>query len=218
MAADGALTQSVATPAGPGRLTWDEAEDTAVVLLLGGGASGQIFTPDLDALAQALPGHGFTVARFEFPWRVAGKKMGPKPPASDPWWNLAVDAVRKRFPGVPLVTGGRSAGARIACRTWNESVLGVIALSFPLHPPGKPDRTRADELRPVAAPVLLVSGARDPFGSIAEFTDELRADHAGARSLVEVVGATHSFPTRTTAALVDAVVGFLGRLADSDSV
>lgn len=202
----------VATPAGEGRLHIAAPGDPRAVLLLGGGHSGQIATPDLDALADALPGRGIGVARFELPWRVAGRTVGPRPPASDPLWQAGVDAVRAAHPGVPLFTGGRSAGARIACRTWTPDVAGVVALSFPLHPPGRPDASRLAELTPVGAPVLLVSGARDPFGSPDELASALRGDHAGARELVVVPGATHSFPRGATPTVVAAVAAFVDRL------
>ncbi|MFV0451507.1 MAG: alpha/beta family hydrolase [Propioniciclava sp.] len=203
--------QSVATDAGPGRLVVAEAPDPTVVVMLGGGASGQVHTADLDALAAALPGRGITVARYELPWRVAGKKMGPRPPASDPWWDAGLAAVRTAYPGIPVITGGRSAGARIACRTWTPEVPAVVALSFPLHPPGHPEKSRAAELRRVGGPVLMVSGARDPFGSAPEWREECRQAHAGPREFVEIPGATHSFPSQTTASVVEAAALFLQR-------
>lgn len=200
----------VATPDGPGRLHVAEASTVRGVLLLGGGASGQIGTVDLDALAAALPARGWVVARFELPFRVAGAKIGPRPPRSDPAWLAGVGAVRAAWPGVPLVTGGRSAGARIACRTWTPSLAGVVALSFPLHPPGKPELSRAAEASGVGVPVRFVSGARDPFGSPDELAAALvEAPAAGPRTLAIVPGATHSFPARVAGQVVQHVVGFL---------
>ena len=203
----------VATDTGPARLHIAAPDDVRGVLLLGGGASGQIETVDLNAIAAALPAHGWAVARYELPFRVAGRKMGPRPPASDPAWLRGVATVRERWPAVPLVTGGRSAGARIACRTWTSDVAAVVALSFPLHPPGKPDASRIAELTPVAAPVLLVSGARDPFGTPEELRAALAASHAGSRRLVVVPGASHAFPRAAAPALVEAVATFAGSVA-----
>ncbi|MDO5534697.1 MAG: hydrolase [Propionibacteriaceae bacterium] len=202
----------VATADGPGRLhvALPEGEATGVVLL-GGGHSGQVRTVDLDALAAALPAHGWLVARYELPWRVAGRKVGPRPPASDPAWLAGVAHARATWPGVPLVSGGRSAGARIACRTWTHDLAGILALSFPLHPPGKPEASRVGELAPVGVPVLALSGARDPFGSPDELEVAIADGQAGPRELVVVPGATHSFPSRTAETLVAAVVGWLGR-------
>lgn len=203
----------VPTDAGPGRLHVVAGAEVRVLLVLGGGHSGQVATVDLDAVAAALPARGVAVARFELPWRVAGKKVGPRPPASDPLWTAGVDAARALHPGVPLLTGGRSAGARIACRTWTSDVAAVVALSFPLHPPGKPDASRIAELTPVAAPVLLVSGARDPFGTPEELRAALAASQAGSRRLVVVPGATHAFPRAAAPALVEAVATFAGSVA-----
>lgn len=202
----------VATAAGPGRLHLSVPDDVRGVVVLGGGASGQVFTTDLDALAAGLPEHGWVVARYELPWRVAGRRIGPRPPASDAPWQLGVAAVRALWPDVPLVTGGRSAGARIACRTWSQGLAGVVALSFPLHPPGKPEASRLAELTPVGVPVLLVSGARDPFGSPTELTAAAAAENAGPRELVLVPGATHSFPAKAAPAVLTAVADFLDRL------
>lgn len=202
-------TREVATPDGPGRLHLALPDTVRGVLLLGGGHSGQVETVDLDAVAGALPEVGWVVARHELPWRVAGRTVGPRPPASDPAWLAGVDAVRAAWPGVPVVTGGRSAGARIACRTWDASLAGIVALSFPLHPPGKPQQSRLGELAPVGVPVLLVSGARDPFGSPAEFEAALAEPHAGPRELVVVERATHSFPRPTAPEVVGAVLTFV---------
>ena len=199
----------LATPDGPGRLHVDAPAEPRGVLLLGGGHSGQVRTVDLDALAAALPGLGWAVVRYELPWRVAGRKVGPRPPASDPAWSAGVDAVRAAWPGLPLVTGGRSAGARIACRTWDADLAGVLALSFPLHPPGRPEASRLGELTPVGVPVLLISGARDPFGSPAEVADALATPQGGPRELVVVPGATHSFPKPTAQVLTGAVADWL---------
>ena len=108
-----------------------------------------------------------------------------------------------------MVTGGRSAGARIACRTWAPWGAGIVALSFPLHAPGRPTPTRLAELQPVGVPVLLVSGDRDPYGSPDELTNAVSAPQAGQRQLVIIPGATHSFPVRTVPAVLAAVAGFL---------
>ena len=202
-------TIEVATSAGSGRLHISAPDAVTSVLLVGGGASGQIDAAELIGLAEALPTDGVAVVRYELPWRVAGKKMGPRPPASDGFWLAGLDAVRATWPGVPVFSGGRSAGARIACRTWDASLAGVVALSYPLHPPGKPEKTRLDELVGVGVPVLLVSGAKDPFGSPAELEEGLAGEHAGPRELVIVPGATHSFPAKTVPMVVEAVRAFV---------
>jgi predicted alpha/beta-hydrolase family hydrolase len=106
------------------------------------------------------------VLRVEQPWRVAGKRVAPAPARLDVAWTAVLD--RLRGDGVltgPLVLGGRSAGARVACRTATAlGAIGVLALAFPLHPPGRPEKSRQAELDAVGLPVLVVQGESDPFG------------------------------------------------------
>lgn len=213
-------TIAVETPLGPGRLTIDGADAPRAVVLLGHGAGGGIEALDLAALARHLPGRGIVVVRYEQPWRVAGKKVAPRPASLDIGWAPALDAVAARFPGIPLLVGGRSAGARVACRCFAPPAVGVVALSFPLHPPGRPERSRADELAAVAGPVLLVSGDADPFGSPAELR-EAASGGQGPRTLVVIGGSTHSFRDRASDAIpasvqvANAVAGFVEDLVGS---
>lgn len=163
-------TESVQTPAGEARIHWypAAASPPRLVLALGHGAGGGVEARDLRALAEALPADGVTVALVEQPWRVAGKKVAPAPKTLDEAWRALWPALAA--PGAPVVAGGRSAGARVACRTAGElGAAGVLALSFPLHPPGKPEKTRADELTGTGLATLTVQGARDPFGRPEEF-------------------------------------------------
>ena len=195
--------RTVDTPLGPGRLVVDAANEPRAVLLLGHGAGGGVEAFDLASLAEVLPGRGVTVVRYEQPWRTAGKRVAPAPAALDKGWEPAVAAVLDAFPGLPLVGGGRSAGARVACRGFTPPAVGVVCLSFPLHPPGKPERSRSGELAAVSGPVLVVQGVADPFGT----PDEVRAALSAAGRNLEVVsipGATHSFEPRTKAAKMEA--------------
>ena len=168
MSTSTSTSELVATPAGDARVTWHPAARAHTVLALGHGAGGGIEARDLAALAAALPPHGVTVALVEQPWRVAGRKVAPAPKTLDAAWTALWPALTR--PGLPVVAGGRSAGARVACRTADAlGASAVLALSFPLHPPGKPDKSRADELLAVQVPVLVVQGGRDPFGRPEEF-------------------------------------------------
>lgn len=134
--------ETVETDAGDARVTWHRAKKARFVLAVGHGAGGGIDARDLQALAAVLPGHGVTVALVEQPWRVAGKKVASAPRTLDVGWRGIWAAVAK--PGLPVISGGRSAGARVACRTAAElGAVAVLALSFPLHPPGKPEKSRA---------------------------------------------------------------------------
>ena len=161
-------SEIVLTAAGDARVTWHRARGARGVVALSHGAGGGIEARDLQALAAVLPSRGVTVALVEQPWRVAGKRMAPAPKALDAAWREVWPALAK--PGLPVVAGGRSAGARVACRTAGElGGAGVLALAFPLHPPGRPEKSRADELLGAGVPTLVVQGGRDPFGRPEEF-------------------------------------------------
>ncbi|WP_121843028.1 alpha/beta family hydrolase, partial [Streptomyces sp. S5] len=135
--------------------------------------------------AGVLPGAGVSVALVEQPWRVAGKKVAPAPKTLDKGWEAVWGEVAGE--GLRVVGGGRSAGARVACRTGAElGAAGVLALSFPLHPPGKPERSRAGELLGTGVPTLVVQGGRDPFGRPEEFP-------GGSYELAEVAYGDHGF-------------------------
>ncbi|MEU0068425.1 alpha/beta family hydrolase [Streptomyces sp. NPDC006332] len=179
------VTEIIDTEAGAARITWHEAQKARLVLAVSHGAGGGIEARDLRALAQALPEHGVTVALVEQPWRVAGKKLAPAPRTLDVGWRGVWPALAE--PGLPVISGGRSAGARVACRTATElGAHAVLALSFPLHPPGKPEKSRAEELLGAGVPTLVVQGGNDPFGKPSEFPE-------GAYELVEVPHGDHGF-------------------------
>ena len=150
---------TVETPHGPGRLVVTPATDEGCRLLLSHGAGVGIDTRDLEALTAALPANGITVARFEQPWRLAGRKVASAPPTLDDGLRAAAAALESSRPaGTPLVVGGRSAGARSATRCARDlGAAGCLALAFPLHPPGRPERSRLDELTGCGVPTLVLS-------------------------------------------------------------
>ncbi|MEV8594750.1 alpha/beta family hydrolase [Streptomyces sp. NPDC052012] len=206
--------ETVGTDAGPARITWHAATTKPrLVLAASHGAGGGIEARDLRRLAAVLPAHGVTVALVEQPWRVAGKKVAPAPKTLDAGWRGIWPALTA--PGLPVISGGRSAGARVACRTARElGARAVLALSFPLHPPGKPEKSRAGELLGAGVPTLVVQGGNDPFGRPEEFPD-------GSYDLVEVPYGDHGFavPKRADltqeealAVVTDAVVRWTGSL------
>lgn len=175
--------ESVETPHGEARIHLHRADEPDLTLLLSHGAGAGVETRDLAALAAALPGQGVCVALLEQPWRVAGRRIAGPPATLDVG---LVAAVRALGAATPLVLGGRSAGARSAARTASRlGARGVLALSFPLHPPGRPDRTRVAELEGAGVPVLVVQGERDPMGRPEEFPDLPGVD------LAVVPGADH---------------------------
>ena len=189
-------TRTVATPYGEARLVSSRSRHPLATLLLSHGAGAGIDTHDLEALAKSLPGQGITVHRLEQPWKVAGKKVATPPPTLDAALRVAANHIRPR---TPLILGGRSAGARSAARTAAElGASGVLALSFPLHPPARPEKSRVAELRGVQVPMLVVQGARDPMGKPAEFPD--------GTNLLEVPEADHSLKVPRSAPLAQADV------------
>lgn len=170
----------VPTSLGPGRLTVAASPDPRAVLWLGHGAGGGIDAVDLTALAAELPGRGITVVRYEQPWRVAGRKVAPRPAVLDVGWLDAAPHVAQVAAGVPVVVGGRSAGARVACRTADAvGAVGVVCLAFPLHPPGKPEKSRIAELLAPTVPVLVLQGDRDTFGTADDVTAAISGAPAG---------------------------------------
>jgi predicted alpha/beta-hydrolase family hydrolase len=171
----------LATAYGEARLVVHPAHPVgapSVTLLLSHGAGGGIDALDLQALATRLPERGHTVVLLEQPWRRAGRKIATAPPTLDAALVAAAAALKDLAlspDGAPLVVGGRSAGARSAARSAaGLGAVGCLALSFPLHPPGRPERSRLAELEGSGVPTLVVQGERDPMGRPEEFpTDDL---------------------------------------------
>jgi predicted alpha/beta-hydrolase family hydrolase len=194
------------TPEGPARIHVREGQGEAAgqgTLVLGHGAGGGFGAADLTAVTSAAVAAGWRVVQVEQPWLVAGRRIAVAPPRLDVGWLAVLGVLTTAFPpthpaAVPgfagvlpeggpgrLVVGGRSAGARVACRTAAAvDAAGVLCLAFPLHPPGKPEKSRADELRlALDRPLLVVQGERDPFGGPAEV-----AAVAGGDRVVAVPG------------------------------
>ncbi len=173
------------TPHGESVARLFPASDPRGALVLGHGAGGGIEAPDLVAVTEAAVTAGFSVALVLQPYRVAGKKSSPVPAKLDEAWTAVVGELSgSELAGLPLVTGGRSAGARVACRTATATgAAGVLCLAFPLRPPprsGKPPGpSRLPELEQVTVPVLIVQGRNDRFGI---------PDPAPGREVVQVAG------------------------------
>jgi uncharacterized protein len=155
--------RTIRTPHGPARAHLHPADDPMAALVLGHGAGGGVTAPDLVGVTKAALARGISVVLVEQPYRVAGRRS-PAPAAQlDAAWTAVLQ--RLEFPGLPVFAGGRSSGARVACRTAQATgARGVVCLAFPVHPPGRPERSRLEELDAVKVPVLVVQGDRDPFG------------------------------------------------------
>ena len=175
------------TPHGPARAHVNKIRGARGALVLGHGAGGGVEARDLTAAADVAAAERLSVALVEQPYRVAGRRS-PAPAAQlDAAWTAVLARLRTgALRGLPLITGGRSSGARVACRTVPATrARAVLCLAFPLHPPGRPEATRLDELEAVPVPVLVVQGASDPFG----------IPPAGANRTVVTVAGNHSLRT-----------------------
>jgi predicted alpha/beta-hydrolase family hydrolase len=157
------------TPHGPARAHLHPAREPRAALILGHGAGGGVEAPDLTAASRAAGAERISVALVEQPYRVAGRRSPPRAPQLDAAWLAVVERLRAgELDGLPLVVGGRSLGARVACRTAAATgAVGVLCLAFPFEPPrraGRPKQSRLAELDAVKVPTLVVQGERDPFG------------------------------------------------------
>ncbi|MGH4024516.1 MAG: alpha/beta hydrolase family protein [Pseudonocardiaceae bacterium] len=157
---------TVPTPHGPARAELHCCPEGSAALLLGHGAGGATKTPDLVATTRAATAAGVHVALVEQPYRVAGRRApAPAGQLDEAWLVVAAGLAEGVFNGLPLVFGGRSSGARVACRTATAGgAAAVLCLAFPVHPPGRPEKSRLRELDGVDVPVLVVQGERDAFG------------------------------------------------------
>ncbi|MGH3877807.1 MAG: alpha/beta hydrolase family protein [Actinophytocola sp.] len=154
------------TPHGPARAELLCAPEGRAGLLLGHGAGGGVGAPDLVAACQGARAANVDVALVEQPYRVAGRRAPAPAHQLDAAWLAVADRLSDEwFRDLPLVFGGRSSGARVACRTSDDGeAVGVLCLAFPVHPPGRPEKSRMPELDGVTVPTLVVQGESDPFG------------------------------------------------------
>ena len=171
--------------------------------MLGHGAGGGVESPDLVGATTAARSEGVSVALVEQPYRVAGRRSPAPASQLDAAWTAVISQLRDdTLRRLPLLTGGRSLGARVACRTAAElGAAAVMCLAFPVHPPGRPEKSRLAELEAVRVPTLVVQGERDPFGIPPE---------APNRKVVLIPG-THSL--RSSAAVAAVVADWLATVA-----
>ena len=179
-------TREVDTPVGRARVHLHLVGEPRAALVLGHGAAGGVTSRDLVAVTEAAHAEGLSVALVEQPYRVAGRRSPAPARQLDTAWTAVVDRLRAdELRGLPLVTGGRSSGARVACRTVEATgAVAVLCLAFPLQPP-RSSSSRLPELDAVRVPVLVVQGERDPFG----------VPPATAHRIVVQVGGDHSLRT-----------------------
>ena len=192
------------TPHGPANVHMHRVREARAALVLGHGAAGGVSAPDLVAASGAARSEGISVALVEQPYRVAGRRSPAPARQLDVVWTTVVDALRAReLRGLPLLVGGRSMGARVACRTVEQTgAIGVLCLAFPLQPPRRSAtgavQSRLHELDAVTVPTLVVQGERDAFGMPPE----------GAQRTVVQVPGNHNLKT-DLGAVADAVRAWL---------
>jgi len=196
----------IMTGAGPARVVLDKpARRPAFLVVLTHGAGGRPDTPDVLAVRDAARGFGAATALVTQPYRVRGARAPGSTVRQDAAWTDIVATLNAG--NLPLVQGGRSNGARVACRTARQvGAIGVIALAFPLCPPGYPGRSRDGELRDAGTRVLVLNGDRDPFG-VPEPDD--------ATCVVVLAGETHAL-SKNPSAIGEAVAGWLKTLPGLD--
>jgi predicted alpha/beta-hydrolase family hydrolase len=197
----------IETPSGPARAHLHPAERPQGAVVLGHGAGGGVEAVDLVAARDAAVAESFSVALVEQPYRVAGRRSPAPAKRLDEAWIAVLEQLRAgELEGLPLVTGGRSLGARVACRTIEETgARAVLCLAFPLEPParkGKPPQSRLPELEAVDVPVLVVQGTNDRFGM----------PPAGPKREVAQVAGDHGLKA-DTAAVAAAVRSWLAGLS-----
>ena len=177
MTAEGAALAEVASPA--------DAAQPSFLLVLTHGSGGRVATPDVLAVRDAGLRLGAVTVLVTQPYRVRGQRAPGNAERQDAAWGEVISALRRSIGAdLPLIQGGRSNGARVACRTAQATgARGVIALAFPLHPPGRPERSRAAELAMAGTDVLVINGRNDPFGI---------PRRAAGRRLVVLDGETHT--------------------------
>ncbi|MGH2759653.1 MAG: alpha/beta hydrolase family protein [Actinomycetota bacterium] len=173
---------------------WDRPDDARAVLVLAHGAGGDLNDPFLRGLGASLAEAGIATVRFNFPYRESGRKAPGAQSQSEDCYREIVTHVRAE--GVPTFCGGKSYGGRVATHIAAADVpmSGLVLLSYPLHPPGKPERLRDAHLADVSAPMLFVQGSRDPFATPALLDKTVRS--LDAATLVHVEGGDHSLNVR----------------------
>jgi predicted alpha/beta-hydrolase family hydrolase len=192
------------TPHGQANIHLHLAKDARAALVLGHGAGGGVDSPDLRAAAEVARSEGLSVALVEQPYRVAGRRSPAPARQLDAAWTAVIGHLREdELEGTPLIAGGRSLGARVACRTAEATgAIAVLCLAFPLRPPrragGAPPKDRLHELDELKVPTLVVQGERDQFGMPMPGPN---------RKVIEVPG-NHSLKA-DTAAVADAIRAWL---------
>ena len=202
-------------------------DDPAACVVLAHGAGAGMQHPFMSAVASGLSDRGIATLRFDFPYMHRGAKVPDRPPIAQTAVRAAVELAGMRLPSVPRFAGGKSFGGRMTSEVQAEAPLpgvrGLVFLGFPLHPAGKPSKSRAEHLTRVGIPMLFVQGSRDTLADI-DLLRPVVADLRPLGTLVEIEAADHSFhvpaksgrtDAQVLAEMLDAVADWITRLAVS---
>ncbi len=193
------MATEIETPHGAARVHLHAAAEPRAALVLGHGAGGGVTALDLTIATEVALEEDISVALVEQPYRVAGRRSPAPPNQLDVAWQAVLERLlADELGGLPLIAGGRSLGGRVACRTAKETgAVAVLCLAFPVHPPGRPEKSRLGELDAVEVPVLVVQGESDPFGMPPDAPNRtvarVKGDHGLKADRVAVADAIRSW-------------------------
>jgi predicted alpha/beta-hydrolase family hydrolase len=176
---------------------WIAPADAVAWLVVGHGAGAGMDHPFLAGFCRAMAGYGVATARFNFFYMNSGRRSPDPEPSLRAAWNEAFTGVQAMAGGVPVLAGGKSLGGRIAsmCVADGMPAAGLVFLGYPLHPPGKPERLRAEHLERISVPMLFLHGTRDPFAQ-PEFLAMVLKKLGTRATYVPIEGGDHSFNVR----------------------
>jgi predicted alpha/beta-hydrolase family hydrolase len=195
----------IETPHGQAQVHLHLADAPRAALVLGHGAGGGVQARDLVAVTEVAQAEAVSVALVEQPYLVAGRRSPAPPNQLDAAWTAVIDYLGSdQLAGLPLIVGGRSLGARVACRTAQATqAIAVLCLAFPVHPPGRPEKSRLEELDALTLPTLVVQGDRDPFGMPPPASNrevvQVAGDHGLKKDLDAVAAAVEAWLRRIVA-------------------
>jgi uncharacterized protein len=191
-------TASIESPAGSIQLVAQTTATDIATVILAHGAGAGMRSEFMELVADALVAENIGTWRFEFPYMVAGRRSPDRNPVLEESWRRVINHVRSRTHS-PLFVGGKSMGGRIASQVvaGGEEVNGIVFLGYPLHPPGKPERLRAEHLAAIKAPMLFLEGTRDPFCPL-ESLRKVLEDLDAPTALVVIADGDHSYKVRAS--------------------
>jgi predicted alpha/beta-hydrolase family hydrolase len=201
----------------PAVTTYPATTSAAALVVLAHGAGAGQKHPFMVATARELSARGFDVVTFDFAYMAAGRHVPDRTPVLEQAFREAIAEARRWSPAGRLIIGGKSMGGRMATHLGAQGVdglAGIVALGYPLHPPGKPDQPRVAHLPAIGVPVLIVQGERDPFGTPRELEPVVRTMTAQV-TLHVVSGGDHSLAVRrrTAPEIYDVIANWMRTVA-----